>query len=64
MPGEAKPNPPATVAHQKDEAYLATVIPKRIALFESIKAQQDALRLANAADAIRFSFFSCKLSLV
>uniref|UniRef100_A0A7C9CFF0 threonine--tRNA ligase n=1 Tax=Opuntia streptacantha TaxID=393608 RepID=A0A7C9CFF0_OPUST len=63
MPGEAKSNPPATVAHPKDEAYLATVIPKRIALFESIKAQQDALRLANAADAIRPLEEDCDLKI-
>lgn len=55
MPGEAKPNPPAAVAHPKDEAYLAAVIPKRISLFESIKAQQHAIRLANPADPIRIT---------
>ncbi|KAJ8420770.1 hypothetical protein Cgig2_016214 [Carnegiea gigantea] len=55
MPGEAKPNPPAAVAHPKDEAYLATVIPKRISLFESIKAQQHALHLANPANPIRIT---------
>lgn len=40
-------------AHPKDEAYLNAVIPKRIALFEAIKAQQLAQRQSLPHDPIK-----------
>ncbi|KAK9733550.1 hypothetical protein RND81_04G074700 [Saponaria officinalis] len=40
---------------RKDEAYLAAVIPKRIALFESIKAEQSLKLLSLSGDTIRIS---------
>ncbi|KAK9276514.1 hypothetical protein L1049_006048 [Liquidambar formosana] len=40
-------------ANTKDEAYLQSVIPKRIAVFESIKAEQIAHRQSIAGDPIR-----------
>ncbi|KAL3501219.1 hypothetical protein ACH5RR_035668 [Cinchona calisaya] len=40
-------------SHFKDEAYLATVIPKRISLFESIKVQQNLQRLSLSPDPIK-----------
>ncbi|KAK4263264.1 hypothetical protein QN277_028701 [Acacia crassicarpa] len=45
----------AMVAHAKDEAYLNTVIPRRIQLFESIKAQQLAYRQSLPADPIEIT---------
>lgn len=41
------------VAHPKDEAYLSTVIPKRVKLFEAILAQQLAHRQSLPADPIK-----------
>lgn len=43
----SSPSPP------KDEAYLQSVIPKRIALFEAIKSQQSLQRLSLSADPIK-----------
>lgn len=42
-------------ANHKDEAYLATVIPKRIQLFETIKAQQNLHRLSLLSDPIKIT---------
>ncbi|KAK4764411.1 hypothetical protein SAY87_013849 [Trapa incisa] len=54
------PSPPtesdsAMAAHPKDESYLSAVIPKRIALFESIKAQQLAQRQSLPHDPIKIT---------
>ncbi|EXB82632.1 Threonine--tRNA ligase [Morus notabilis] len=55
------PSPPqATTAAMaeatpKDEAYLNAVIPKRIQLFESIKAQQQVERLSLQSDPIKIT---------
>ncbi|GAB2273856.1 hypothetical protein Dimus_008628 [Dionaea muscipula] len=48
-------NPNAAPSHHKDDAYLQTIIPKRIAFFESIKAQQIAQRAAISGDTIRIT---------
>ncbi|XP_054794223.1 LOW QUALITY PROTEIN: threonine--tRNA ligase, mitochondrial 1-like [Prosopis cineraria] len=45
----------AMVAHAKDEVYLNTVIPKRIQLFETIKAQQLVQRQSLPADPIKIT---------
>ncbi|KAI4314297.1 hypothetical protein L6164_027220 [Bauhinia variegata] len=45
----------AMVAHSKDEAYLNTVIPKRIQLFQTIHAQQVAHRQSLPADPIKIT---------
>ncbi|KAL7240987.1 hypothetical protein ACSBR2_006586 [Camellia fascicularis] len=52
-----KPNaqPESSPAHPKDEAYLETVIPKRIAAFESIKAQQLAHLQSISGDPIKIT---------
>ncbi|KAL5552932.1 hypothetical protein UlMin_040333 [Ulmus minor] len=49
--------PPSAMAaaNFKDEAYLKTVIPKRIQLFESIKAQQLAHRQSLPSDPIKIT---------
>nr|GMD15103.1 threonine--tRNA ligase, mitochondrial 1-like [Ipomoea batatas] len=39
--------------HPKDDAYLQSVIPKRISLFESIKSQQQLQRLSLSPDPIK-----------
>ncbi|CAO2814061.1 unnamed protein product [Amaranthus hypochondriacus] len=49
--GELASSPPLL----KDEAYLSTVIPKRIALFESIKNQQTLERLSISGDPIKIT---------
>jgi threonyl-tRNA synthetase len=41
------------VPHPKDDAYLDSVIPKRIKLFESIQAQQLAQRQSLPSDPIK-----------
>ncbi|KAI5679171.1 hypothetical protein M9H77_10121 [Catharanthus roseus] len=45
----SSPSPP------KDEAYLQSVIPKRISLFEAIKSQQSLQRLSLSADPIKIA---------
>ncbi|KAL0299485.1 UNVERIFIED_CONTAM: Threonine--tRNA ligase, mitochondrial 1 [Sesamum radiatum] len=53
---KAKPNSnSAPPAYSKDEAYLQSVIQKRIALFESIKNQQNLSRLALSPDQIQIT---------
>ncbi|KAI3779308.1 hypothetical protein L2E82_08979 [Cichorium intybus] len=42
MGTEAKSAPKSSVSITKDDAYLQTIIPKRIELFEAIKAEQTA----------------------
>ncbi|KAK6124326.1 hypothetical protein DH2020_041947 [Rehmannia glutinosa] len=50
---KAKPNLNSfSPVHTKDEAYLQTVIPKRIVIFESINNQQTLNRLALSPDPI------------
>ncbi|GAB4825910.1 hypothetical protein Ancab_008777 [Ancistrocladus abbreviatus] len=51
--GKSIPAPSAAAAHHKDEAYLEAVIPKRIALFESIKAEQIKQREQICGELIR-----------
>lgn len=52
--GKAKPNSSsAPPTYTKDEAYLQTIIPKRIALFQSIQNEQNLARLALSPDLIR-----------
>ncbi|XP_030551074.1 threonine--tRNA ligase, mitochondrial 1 [Rhodamnia argentea] len=46
---------PTMAAHPKDENYLKLVIPKRIALFESIKAQQLSQRQSIAGEPIKIT---------
>ncbi|KAK2971689.1 hypothetical protein RJ640_007727 [Escallonia rubra] len=54
--GKAANAPPKSgPAISKDESYLQSVVPKRIALFESIKAQQLARRQSIAGDPIKYS---------
>ncbi|KAL6294560.1 hypothetical protein ACE6H2_002702 [Prunus campanulata] len=58
-----RPHPPlllhrsnhAMVPHPKDDAYLATVIPKRIKLFEAIQAQQRAHLQSLPSDPIKIT---------
>ncbi|KAG8381368.1 hypothetical protein BUALT_Bualt06G0115000 [Buddleja alternifolia] len=51
---KAKSNPSsAPPAYTKDDAYLQSVIPKRIALFQSIQNEQNLHRLALSADLIQ-----------
>ncbi|XAR64566.1 Threonine--tRNA ligase [Bertholletia excelsa] len=52
-----KPNaqPDSGPDHPKDVAYLDSVIPKRIALFESIKAEQLASRQSISGDPIKIT---------
>ncbi|KAI4328227.1 hypothetical protein L6164_020600 [Bauhinia variegata] len=45
----------AMVVHSKDEAYLQTIIPKRIQLFETIQAQQITHRQSLPADPIKIT---------
>ncbi|BFG16480.1 hypothetical protein CerSpe_027540 [Prunus speciosa] len=45
----------AMVPHPKDDAYLATVIPKRIKLFEAIQAQQRAHLQSLPSDPIKIT---------
>lgn len=54
--GDQAPNAkPTPCAHPKDDAYLATIIPKRIALFDSIKAQQALHRLSISGELIKIT---------
>ena len=43
-----------SAANSKDEAYLTSVIPKRISLFESIKAEQALHHLSISRKSIKF----------
>ncbi|KAL8557064.1 hypothetical protein ACS0TY_004512 [Phlomoides rotata] len=55
---KAKPKPNSSSApppHTKDEAYLQTIIPKRIALFQSIQNEQNLARLALSPELIRIT---------
>lgn len=56
------PSVPAMAARPKDESYLKLVIPKRIALFESIKAQQLSQRQSIAGEPIKYAFDSTSLA--
>ncbi|KAK3022344.1 hypothetical protein RJ639_047049 [Escallonia herrerae] len=47
--------PKSGPAISKDDSYLQSVVPKRIALFESIKAQQLSCRQSIAGDPIKYS---------
>ncbi|XP_059275370.1 threonine--tRNA ligase, mitochondrial 1-like isoform X2 [Lycium ferocissimum] len=47
-----------TVVHPKDETYLQNVVPKRIALFQSIQNQQRLHRLSLSPDPIRIELLS------
>lgn len=61
--GDKAPNSkPSPIVQPKDDAYLAAVIPKRIAQFESIKAQQALDRLSLSGDLIKFRPPSSSLS--
>ncbi|XP_021842004.1 threonine--tRNA ligase, mitochondrial 1-like [Spinacia oleracea] len=54
--GDKAPNSkPSPIVQPKDDAYLAAVIPKRIAQFESIKAQQALDRLSLSGDLIKIT---------
>ncbi|KAM7468624.1 hypothetical protein LguiB_016186 [Lonicera macranthoides] len=51
----ANSEPKSSPAHPKDEAYLKTVIPKRINLFESIQARQTEHLQSIAGDPIKIT---------
>ncbi|KAM7464605.1 hypothetical protein LguiA_032726 [Lonicera macranthoides] len=51
----ANSEPKSSPAHPKDEAYLKTVIPKRISLFESIQARQTEHLQSIAGDPIKIT---------
>ncbi|KAF8380556.1 hypothetical protein HHK36_028044 [Tetracentron sinense] len=48
------PDPKLKPYHSKDEAYLQEIIPKRISLFESIKAQQIEERQRIGGESIKY----------
>ncbi|KAK3011055.1 hypothetical protein RJ639_012465 [Escallonia herrerae] len=51
----AAPKSGPAISISKDESYLQSVVPKRIGLFESIKAQQLARRQSIAGDPIKIT---------
>lgn len=55
MGGVPDQNPKPNQSHAKDESYLQSVIPKRIALFESLKAQQISHRQSLPNDLIKIT---------
>ncbi|XP_034684076.1 threonine--tRNA ligase, mitochondrial 1-like [Vitis riparia] len=55
MGGVPDPKSKPSHSHPKDDEYLSCVIPKRIAVFESIKAQQIAHRQSISGDSIKIT---------
>ncbi|CBI32119.3 hypothetical protein VitviT2T_000773 [Vitis vinifera] len=55
MGGVPDPKSKPSHSHPKDDEYLSCVIPKRIAVFESIKAQQIAHRQSISGDPIKIT---------
>ncbi|KAL6351369.1 hypothetical protein AAG906_035161 [Vitis piasezkii] len=58
MGGVPDPKSKPSHSHPKDDEYLSCVIPKRIAVFESIKAQQIALRQSISGDPIKITLLN------